>query len=124
MGIKLRRRALNAGSTWVWVVAWVVFVLIVAVVFSICFWGWLGAGESGSTTIRNLGLIVAAIIGLPLVIWRSVVAERQADAAQRQSETAQRGLLNERYQKGSEMLGSEVLTVRFGGIYALARFGS
>ena len=43
----------------------------------------------------------------------------QADIAQQQVETAQRGLLNERYQRGAEMLGSPVLSVRLGGIYAL-----
>ena len=26
------------------------------------FWGWLRDGESGSTTIRNLGLVGAAVI--------------------------------------------------------------
>ena len=92
------------------------------------FWDWLTAGESGSTTIRNLGLVIAAAIGLPLAIWRSKVAERQAvtaqhqsETSQRQAETAQRSLLNERYQKGAEMLGSTVLSVRLGGIYALSR---
>ena len=104
-----------------WIVAWVMFVLIGTAVFSIVCWRWLNDGESGSTTIRNLGLVVAAIIALPLAIWRSIVAERQAATAQRQSETAQRGLLNERYQKGAEMLGSKVLAVRLGGIYALER---
>ena len=53
------------------------------------------------------------MIALPLAVWRSIVAARQA-------ETAQRGLLNERYQKGAEMLDSAVLSVRLGGIYALA----
>ena len=100
-------------STTARIVTWVVVVVIGAVVFSIMCWGWLNAGEeSGSTTIRNIGLVAAAMIGLPLAIWRSNVAERQ-------SETAQRGLLNERYQKGAEMLGSEALSVRFGGIYTL-----
>ncbi len=70
--------------------------------------------ESYSTIIRNLGLVIAAGIALPLAIWRSRIAERQA-------ETAQRGLLNERYQKCSEMLGSEKLPVRLGGLYALER---
>ena len=37
------------------------------------------------------------------------------------SVTAQQGLLNERYQQGAEMLGSNVLAVRLGGIYALQR---
>ena len=119
MNVELRRQP-NAGSTWVWVVAWVVFVLIAAAVLSIMFWCWLRDGESGSTTIRNLGLVVVAVIALPLAIWRSIVAERQAKIAERQADTAQRGLLNERYQKGAEMLGSGVLAVRLGGIYALA----
>ena len=111
-------------SNAVCIAAWVMFVLIGTAVFSIVFWCWLRGGESGSTTIRNLGLVTAAIIGLPLVIWRSIVAERQAATAQRQSETAEHGLLNERYQKGAEMLGSVVLTVRLGGIYALQRLAS
>ena len=96
-------------------------VLVAVLALSFLFWDWLRGDESGSTTIRNLGLVLAAIVALPLAIWRSKVAERQADTAQRQSETAQRGLLNERYQKGAEMLGSQVLAVRLGGIYALAR---
>ena len=89
-------------------------------------WDWLNGDESNSATIRNIGLVVAGLVALPLAIWRAKVADRQASAAQRQVEeaqrqvdTAQEGLLNERYQKGAEMLGSNVLTVRMGGIYAL-----
>ena len=78
------------------------------------FWEWLSGKESGSTTIRNIALVGAGLIALPLAIWRGFVAERQAS-------TAQQGLLNERYQKGAEMLGSKVLSVRLGGIYALQR---
>ena len=44
--------------------------------------------------------------------WRSWVAERQAN-------TARRSLAYERFQKGVEMIGSPVLSVRLGGIYAL-----
>ena len=75
---------------------------------------WLSNLESWSTIIRNFGLIIAAVIALWFAKKRIVVADRQA-------ETAQHGLLNERYQKGAEMLGSVVLSVRLGGIYALAR---
>ena len=82
---------------------------------------WLRGDESGSTTIRNLGLVIAAIVAFPLALWRSKVAERQAAAAQNQSETAQRVLLNERYQKCAEMLGRDTLPIRLGGLYALAR---
>ena len=46
-------------------------------------------------------------------VWRSIVAEKLA-------KTAQLGLLNERYQKGAEMLDSGDLTGHLGGIYALA----
>ena len=76
------------------------------------FWEWLSGGESGSTTIRNVALVLAGVVALPLAIWRSKVADRQA-------KTAEQGLLNERYQKGAEMLGSAVLAVRLAGIYAL-----
>ena len=82
--------------------------------------------ESRSTTIRNVGFVIGGVVALVFAIWRGVVAHRQAATAERQaetalhqSETAQQGLLNERYQKGAEMLGNEVLTVRLGGIYAL-----
>ena len=54
-------------------------------------------------------------------VWRGVLAHHQAETARRQSETAEQGLLNERYQTGAEMLGSSVLAVRMGGIYALQR---
>ena len=82
------------------------------------YWDWVRTAgdsvESGSTTIRNLGLVIAGLIALPLAIWRSVVAHKEANVAQQ-------GLWNERYQKGAEMLGSAVLSVRLGGIYALRK---
>lgn len=108
-------------SAWFWIAAWVLFVVVASSMISVLFWDWLSAGESGSTAVRNVGLVIAAVIALPLAVWRSMVAERQADTARTQAETAERGLLNERYQKGAEMLGSEVLSVRLGGIYALQR---
>ena len=112
----------NAGR---YLVGLIAALLVVAGLFVWCFWDWLrtvsGGYESGTATVRNLGLLVTAIIALPLAIWRSIVADRQAATARRQSETAARGLLNERYQKGAEMLGSAMLPVRLGGIYALAR---
>lgn len=82
-------------------------------------WVWLGDtpdgnNESNSATVRNVGLVIAAAFALLFATWRSVVGWRQAD-------TAQRSLLNERYQKGAEMLGSRVLSVRLGGVYALRR---
>ena len=81
------------------------------------FWYWLTIGESGSTTIRNIALVITAIVALWLTMRRIRVADRQA-------ETAQQGLLSDRYQKGAEMLSSEVLAVRLGGIYALQRLAT
>ena len=86
------------------------------------FWDWLQIEqvgdavnrESGSTTLRNIGLVVAGVVALPLALWRSWVAQRQAD-------TARQSLLNERYQQSAAMLGSDVLAVRLAGIYALDR---
>ena len=82
-------------------------------------WYWPTADglKSCDETIRNFGLVSAAILALPLAAWRSWVAERQA-------KIAQHSLLNERYQKGAEMLGSKVLSVRLGGVYALERLAA
>ena len=108
----------RAGRFALWTIL-LIFLLVVGIVFAIADWGaiweWLQEGdsrESNGATLRNVGLVIAAVIALPLAIWRSLVAQRQVD-------TAERGLLNERYQKSAEMLGSEVLGVRLGGIYAL-----
>ena len=109
-----------------WIALLVLAVAVAAGVWSLVhFWDWLQTGEAGretgSTTVRNVGLLIAGFVALPLALWRSLVAQRQADATQRQSVTAQQDLLNERYQRGAEMLGSDVLAVRLGGIYALER---
>jgi len=77
--------------------------------------------ETGSTTIRNVGVGIGGGIEIWVAIWRGVVADRQAKASQDQANTSQRGLLDERYQKGAEMLGNEKLPVRLSGIYSLAR---
>ena len=118
----------------------VALVLLVFGATMVCwYWEWFVMGtegrETGSTTARNLGLVAGGVIAIWVAIWRGVVADRQAEAsklqaqssleqakaAQDQAETSQGGLLNERYQRGAEMLGSPVLAVRLGGIYALER---
>ena len=94
-------------------------VLAIGIFLSLVGWGFLH-GEvkaPASPTIRNLGLLIGGAIAAVLAFWRSKVAEDQAN-------TAQLSLLNERYQKGAEMLGNEVLSVRLGGIYALERLAT
>ena len=119
---RLIRSLFNLTTVWL---ALVLFVLSGSIV-GLYFWGWEWlhfspsgeqlevATESRSTTIRNVGFVIAGALALVFAVWRSVVAQRQ-------SETSQQGLLNERYQKGADMLGSDVLAVRLGGIYALQR---
>jgi hypothetical protein len=75
--------------------------------------------ESGSTTLRNLGLLVAGAIAIGLAVWRSIAADRQSKATMYQSETAVGNLWNARFEKGVEMLASEHQAVRLGGVYAL-----
>ena len=111
-------------SRWDWIVrnkfvtCVIVWLLVFGVVVVCRHWGWI-VTESGSTIIRNLGLVVGGLIAIGFGVWRGVVADRQAKASQDQAKTSQRSLLNERYQRGAEMLGRPVLAVRLGGIYAL-----
>ena len=101
----------SADSRGLWI-ATALTVAAVEIALAALFWDWLMGDDSGSETVRNVGLMIAASLAFVLAIWRAVVADRQ-------STTAQQGLLNERYQRGVEMLGSEVLSVRIGGIYSL-----
>ena len=123
MGLLERMRNLRAyfrlpesGEFWITLS---VAVMVVEVLLVVLLWDWLAKDESGSATIRNIGLVIAGSVAIPLAIWRAVVADKQASSAQHQTGIAQQGLLNERYQKAAEMLGSDLLSVRLGGIYAL-----
>ena len=105
-----------------WDGLWWMAVMVVVLIVSICvcwrYWEALHSPEDSlSTTIRNLGLVIGGVEALLLALWRSRVAGQQAH-------TAQQGLLNERYQKGAEMLGNSSVSVRLGGIYALRRLAA
>ena len=75
--------------------------------------------ESGSTTIRNLGLLAAGILALGLAVWRGWAAHRQSKATETQSETADRELWNSRFVTGVNMLASEHQSVRMCGVFEL-----
>lgn len=96
-----------------WWIAFVLSTLAVCCYLTLTYWPYLHDGkDSLSSTVRNVSLVIGGIIAIELALWRGIVGLRQV-------KTAQRGLLNERFQKGAEMLGSEALSVRLGGIYAL-----
>ena len=95
-------------------------------------WIWLGATPDGresiSTTLRNVGLVVAGVIAFGFAYWRARVADRQAtaaqhqaDAARLQSEISERAWLDDRYERGANLLGSNAPSLRLGGVYALQR---
>ena len=127
------------GGFWfnIFFILLVAFVVVAGTYFTLDNWDWLQGNiaptESNSTTLRNIGLLIGGAIALVFALWRGIVAGHQADTARRQMEVtqsqveltqdqvgiAQQGLLNERYQRGAEMFGSETIAVRMGGIYAL-----
>ncbi len=92
------------GFSWM---AGIAAVLAIGVLLSWRFWeGLAGDEESLSITVRNVGLVIGGVVAILLAVWRSNVAQRQAN-------TAQQTLLNERYQRGAEMLGSAVILLAF-----------
>ena len=98
-------------------------VLLIGVVLTVCFWDWLRPEDSttvsNSETLRNVGLLVGGALAFVFAGWRAWLAEQEKATARRQADIAQQSLLNERYERGAEMLGSSVLSVRLGGIGAL-----
>ncbi len=114
MRLPLLIRRVTGRNAFRWMTG-IAIVLATGIFFSWRYWGELhGDQESLSTTVRNVGVVIGGVIAILLAVWRGVLVGRQAD-------TAQQGLLNERYQKGAEMIGSGVLSVRLSGVYALQR---
>ena len=105
--------------SWVGAIALAVILLYVALVWSN--WCWLRGGDSPGAAIRNAGLVLASALALLLAVWRSITADSQAATAQAQLVLAERESLDARYQKGADMLSSENISTRIGGVYALKR---
>ena len=81
------------------VISIVALYVLVAVCVSLWLWGWLSWGEpSTSAVIRNIVLTLGTPLAVFLAVWRSSIAQQQAEASQQQAEVAQRGLLAARYQ--------------------------
>ena len=118
----LFRNLLRSSLVWFGIAG--LLVLAFGIGFTAWQWQWLHEGDpstAASTTLRNMGLLIGGGIAAVFAIWRGWVAERQSATSQRQADIADQNLLNERYQRGAEMLGDEVLSVRMAGIYALQR---
>ena len=127
---KLKLRLFGGGDKWAraGVALAVGLVLGVGITLSAIWWDSLHSPQdSVSTTIRNLSILIGGIIAIILTVWRSLVAERQANTAEIQATVAEANVrmaqeqsLNDRYQQAAAMLGAQVLSVRLAGIYALA----
>ena len=91
----------------------VILYVLVAAGVSLCFWDFFSKGEpSTSVNIRNLVLMWGTPLAIFLAVWRSSIAQKQA-------EIAQRGVLSDRYQRAVEMLGHDLDSLRIGGIHTL-----
>ena len=124
------RRIFKSGTFWFALLA--AAIVVAGTASSVFLWPWLhpqgSPTASNSETVRNLGFLIGGALAFLFALWRGWVAERQAGTAHRQAEiaqqqaaTAERGLLNERYQKGVEALASTTLPERLGAIYELQR---
>lgn len=118
----------HVSMSWVehsrfWATTIVALLLVVLFGLAAWQWNWLSTsgpgGSANSDTLRNVGFLIAGILAAAFAVWRAYVAERQANAAREQANIAQRSLLNDQYQRGAEMLSSDVLAVRLAGIYTL-----
>jgi uncharacterized protein YjbI with pentapeptide repeats len=76
---------------------------------------------------RTLTLSLAALIGLPLLVWRGVSLDRSSKAAEKQAENASKSHVADTYTKAIEQLGAvdskgePNLELRLGGLYALEK---
>lgn len=105
--------------------------LLVTIGFGV--FGWLvksiflPIGTNPAEDIRNYGLATGAVFGVPFLIWRSFVAQKQVDVTEQ-------GHITDRINKAVEGLGAEKtvkrdgvdqtepnLEVRIGALYALER---
>lgn len=114
------------------VVALAAIALVLAAPLLDCFldpnfswWTYWGVGSEKTATksevVRNLGLIIGAIIGLGLAWWRARSASQQAEVANDQARITEQGQITDRYSKAVEMLSSKEPRTRVGAVYALAR---
>ena len=102
--------------------------LVLGIGIGLTAWQWIGYTETIPQLLpaqhcETWALLIAGGLAAVFAIWRGWVAERQSQTAQRQAEIADQNLLNDRYQRAAEMLGSANHSVRLGGIYSLQQLG-
>lgn len=137
MAFATRTAALESRDFWHWEHAPVFALLAAAIAAALtpyliatwpapleAFWGWLnqGHGADGVTngaSLRNVGLLALASFGLPLLVWRSVAAHRQAAHHIQQVEAGRQINRNGRFQRAAETLGADSPEERMAGLVTL-----
>ncbi|WP_370280993.1 pentapeptide repeat-containing protein [Pontibacterium sp.] len=100
----------------------ITFLSLLAFIFliSLLFFGHITGATQNHELIRNLGFVIAALFGFPMIIWRTHIASRQAA-------TAEDSHVAETYTKAIEQLGAAndagipKLELRLGALYALEK---
>ena len=69
-----------------------------------------------SEVIRNYAIVIGGGIGLALAAWRSIAANKQAEASLDQAYLARRGHIAELFSQAVEKLGHDRLEIRLGAI--------
>ena len=114
---RIRKSRSVLGYTWV--------VVVLAVIgtgtgLSVAYWTKLSEGaEYSAQVISALGIVIGGAVAVLLGIWRSIEGAKQVRASERQVAVALQTLHNDRYQRAVELLNSDSLPVRLGGLYAL-----
>lgn len=103
---------------------WKLAAMIVGGPLVIAAFVWLGgfvieALEAGLTDpekkfegLRNLGLFFAALIGLPFLLWRTVIASKQSATAAEQARLAEDRSFSDLFTKAVEQLGADKVVKR------------
>ncbi|UTW12922.1 pentapeptide repeat-containing protein [Marinobacterium rhizophilum] len=95
----------------------VTLVIVLAIPLVWLRWDWIYGNHE---LIRNIGFALAGLIGFPMLVWRTRIADRQAA-------TGEASHVAETYTKAIEQLGSTSddgrprLELRLGGLYALEK---
>jgi uncharacterized protein YjbI with pentapeptide repeats len=83
------------------IISFAVLVMLVTTVFE----SGIIPSEKTAESIRNLGLLLAATVGLPFLVWRSIVAQKQVNVAEQ-------GHITDRINEAVKGLGAEKIIKR------------
>ena len=118
---------MESRKFWIALAIWSVVLLVIA----LCNWSYLIDKDE---QLRNLGLVAAALMGAPLVIWRTMVLQRDVTSRERDVEARESDVklnninaLSASYIQAMEHLGAmdpagePKVEIRIGAIYALEK---